>query len=109
MRINIYSEHMLTEGDDQDAGWEEEKLGFIYDRGDFAANRPDFVWQTHKGKFIFPRDMATPHIFNALKMLWNHILDLDGEYKYYPDIKEWSRRYCHKAISAFTEELWTRV
>jgi hypothetical protein len=80
---------------------------FISDRGALAAIREDFVWETHKGRFQYPRDMATPHLIHAVNMIWRNWFGLKNDY---PEIKSrWSDAYVRRALSELTNELNWRI
>lgn len=71
-----------------------------------------FLWVTHKGKeIVLPREMATPHLFYALRMIYNHSVPpcfRVGEFKRYIDVPNWDPRYRAQAIRAFVAELTKR-
>lgn len=37
------------------------------------VEKHDFRWQTMKGKILTLQEMSTGHIFNAMKMIYNHL------------------------------------
>lgn len=81
-------------------------------RSDFAE---PFVWVTHKGESLLVENMATPHIFYSLRMVWNHtvppvfrVTDGGGEFNRYRDVPHWTDEYKRQALEAFTRELENR-
>ena len=49
---------------------------------------PNFRWVTQDGTIMRPRDMHTSHLYNALRMIWNHsvprafaVLPFNHQYK----------------------------
>ena len=70
-----------------------------------------FYWYTHDGEVLEPQDMATPHIFYALRMVWNHSVPRVwrvGNYKEYADVPRWSGSYRKAAITELANELAQR-
>lgn len=43
---------------------------------------PNFRWITQQGESIHPTAMSTWHLFNSLKMIWNHTVP--GEFQFMP-------------------------
>lgn len=75
-----------------------------------AAKSP-FIWITRKGEVQYVDEMATPHIFYALRMLFNHAVPPAfriGDFKRYPELEEWSNDYKLDAQKAFLTELKLR-
>lgn len=79
--------------------------------------RPDdeFTWVTHKGQMYEVSEMATPHLFYSLRMLFNHVvppvfrvLGAGETMKRYDDVKYWSPDYQHDALEALSHELESR-
>lgn len=71
----------------------------------------EFMWLTHKGEAYYPSEMATPHLFYSLRMLWNNTVPpvfRVGKFKRYKDIPTWSRDYVKLAIDELARELGTR-
>jgi hypothetical protein len=75
----------------------------------------DFIWRTHTGQSRYVSDMASPHIFYALRMIFNHsvppafrVLRPGETMNRYPDVPNWTPEYRQAAISAFTRELCSR-
>src|SRR6266446_10754653 len=97
MKIEI-NNGTITIDDNHAAKWDYPPYPYIFfeeplfksDRGPIEAEHISFMWQTHKGKRLELWEMATPHIWNTLKMLWNHLLKVEGDYRYYLDIKTWA-------------------
>lgn len=70
-----------------------------------------FTWYTHDDDALDPADMATPHVFYALRMIWNHSVPeiwRVGDYKKYSDVPRWSAAYRQRAIEELTRELVSR-
>lgn len=66
-----------------------------------------FLWETDKGKLVAPKDMATPHIINALNMLWRNLFELKEDR---PEIRnDWSSGYINRATQELSDELQRRV
>lgn len=75
----------------------------------------DFIWRTHTGQSRYVSDMASPHIFYALRMIFNHsvppafrVLRPGETMNRYPDVPHWTPEYRQAAINAFTRELCSR-
>jgi hypothetical protein len=71
----------------------------------------DFIWRTHTGQSRYVSDMASPHIFYAMRMIFNHsvppafrVLRPGETMNRYPDVPHW----CQAAINAFNRELEER-
>ena len=72
-----------------------------------AANAQPFLWKTHKGKYLQLEDMATPHLINAINMIWNNLFDIKNDH---PEVGEfWSGSYVDRAAKELTAELQKRV
>jgi hypothetical protein len=87
----------------------------------YSNEQPDdsepFLWMTHKGELVSPEDMATPHLFYALRMIFNHTCPevfqtpplSDSErvkgINRYGDVPKWTPAYCARAVRALTSEL----
>lgn len=71
-----------------------------------------FLWLTHDGDLVKPKDMATPHLYFAVRMIFNHTLPAEyrtpGGYKQYADVPAWSEEYKKAAIKELIAELNTR-
>lgn len=76
-----------------------------------AAQVKNWLWKPDKGEPMYPKDMTTRHLVNALKMLIAntdpHRLPPVGV-SLYPSIMDWSPAYIKRAIAEFTKELRTR-
>lgn len=86
-------------------------IPFKSDRGPIDAEREDFMWETHKGKRIKPREMATPHLFNTIKMLWNNTVPpvfRVGPFKRYRDVGTWDLKYLMRALDELQDEFESR-
>jgi hypothetical protein len=85
-------------------------------RNSNPTGKERFVWRSHRGHNYFPDEMATPHVFYALRMLWNHsvpaalrVTDAGGHFKRYRDIPHWNYEYRNLAMRELTDELSTRT
>jgi hypothetical protein len=74
-----------------------------------------FVWVTHKGARLYPCDMATPHLFYSLRMVFNHsvppvfrVLGPGEEMNRYRDVPYWTADYRREALTQLTAELDSR-
>jgi hypothetical protein len=70
-----------------------------------------FVWQTDKGKLLYPREMATEHLFYTIRMLFNHSVPPAfrvGQFKRHDNVFEWPLVYKEQAAAALREALQTR-
>lgn len=70
-----------------------------------------FIWETNDGVCLSVKEMATPHLFFALRMIYNHSVPPAfrvGEFRQRPEVCEWPVEYRAQACSAFTEELEQR-
>lgn len=76
-----------------------------------GKDRSVFVWLTHDGERKLPQQMATPHLFYALRMIWNHSVPeffrIPGTTRY-PDVPHWSKEYRLQAIDILEQELLSR-
>lgn len=76
-----------------------------------AGSMNPFLWVTHKGKVMELLDMATPHLFYTVRMLFNHSVPpvfRVGEFKRYPDVPNWPIRYRRAAVASMRKELSKR-
>lgn len=80
-----------------------------------AAPKGPFLWLTHGGLLLRPKDMATPHLYYALRMIFNHSVPEEfrtpeslHSVKQYNDVPKWSRSYRKAAIDALAGELRVR-
>jgi hypothetical protein len=70
-----------------------------------------FKWVTKTGEELYPRDMNTTHIFNAIKMMYNNLVAPThrvGRYISWWDIKYWDASYIAAASFALIWELRKR-
>jgi len=77
----------------------------------FGPGGGRFVWYTHTGEAMDPEDMATPHVFYALRMVWNHSVPRVmkvGDGPNYPDVRRWCESYRKAAINTLASELSQR-
>ena len=107
MRINLYDDGSY----DVDHGW---KPPFYQPYKQYrgrtieAGTQDDFLWETDKGVLIAPEDMATPHLINAINMIWRNVFELKTADR--PEILgEWSSVYVDRAARELTAELQKRV
>lgn len=71
----------------------------------------EFIWRTHSGEEYYPSEMATMHLFYAVRMLFNNTVApcfRVGKFKRYRDIADWSSEYKQAAATALVQELATR-
>ena len=71
---------------------------------------PNFFWQTQEGDIVHPSEMTTWHLFNCLRMIWNHTVRLDYRihpYRRYRNI-DWPREQIYRAIQNLFNELMNR-
>lgn len=82
----------------------------------FIPNAPDeFVYRSHNGKQYNVTDMATPHLFYSLRMIFNHtvppafrVLRPGEQMRRYLDVPFWTDEYRRNAVEAFVAELENR-
>jgi hypothetical protein len=99
MRINLYSDGLYDIAGE--LGWEDDEPRY----GD--GEELDFLWQTDKGDLISPKDMATPHLINAVNMVWRNLFEIKEDR---PEIRnDWSRAYIRRALEKLTSELQERA
>jgi hypothetical protein len=101
MRIDLYSngEHHV---------WgQSATLSQPYEPRYGGGDEPNFLWQTDKGDLVSPRDMATPHLINAVNMVWRNLFEIKEDR---PEIRnEWSCNYIRRALEELTKELQERA
>lgn len=65
-----------------------------------------WVWRTASGESLLPEQMETRHVFNTLRMIWNHVAPEDlrlHPYRRYRSI--YSREYMLEAVQHLATEL----
>lgn len=70
--------------------------------------RQKFIWETDRGELIAPEDMATEHLFYAVRMLFNHTYPPAfriGEFKRHRNVFKWPLDYREQALLALAIEL----
>lgn len=70
-----------------------------------------FIWETDKNEMVKPKDMATPHLFYTLRMIFNHSmppLARVGDFNRRRNVPHWPLEYRLQAGNAMAEELRTR-
>jgi|SRR6516164_9488523 hypothetical protein len=72
---------------------------------------PRFYWITHTCDRLHPTEMATSHLFNALKMMWNN--SVPEQYRIQPyrkwgGIPQMQTNYKRQAIKNLLAELMNR-
>jgi hypothetical protein len=70
-----------------------------------------FLWETHDGERMLLTKMATGHIFNAFRMLFNHTVPPAfrvGEFVRRGDVPFWPMNYITQAMAAFRVEFLSR-
>lgn len=96
----------------QDEPWDRSE--FI-ERPVWLLRKIPFRWVTHSGDVVDLRNMATPHVYYALRMVWNHSVPEEfctpesiHPVKKYKDVPHWSRTYRKIAVDALSKELAKR-
>lgn len=68
-----------------------------------------FIWKTHDGRKLTVQKMETPHLFNIVKMVWNHSCPEELKFKPY---REWNLNldveYLKEVVKRILVELSTR-
>jgi len=70
-----------------------------------------FRWRDRKGNFFLPSEMQTRHLFYTLRMIWNHTMPLDAQFKHfkkYEFSKFYTEDYLKSAVYYITNELAVR-
>lgn len=70
-----------------------------------------FRWQTMDGQLLTVQEMETEHIYNCLRMIFNHSIPEpynDMGFKYYPAIKYWPTERRRQCVMIFIKELSQR-
>lgn len=114
MRIDLYNDGSFEVDEHGVAAIEESGGGISYaplqkyrGRDLKAAGQEDFLWETDKGTLIAPEDMATPHLVNAINMLWRNVFRIKEDR---PEImNEWAALYVDRACKELSAELQKRV
>jgi len=71
----------------------------------------NFLWQTMEGELLRLPEMQTTHIWNSLKMIWNHRVASPYKiipYKEYKGIEEWSADHTKWTVLNLYNELMNR-
>ena len=95
----------------EDAPYEYNRRDVRSDMLTKAALSGKFIWITHKGEAKLLNEMATPHIFYSLRMVFNHSVPpcfRVGELRRYYDVSNWQDARKAAAITALRQELSTR-
>lgn len=74
--------------------------------------KPVFRWTTHDGREFRPRDMATTHLFNSIKMLYNNTVPPAfrvGEFRRWKDVATWDPEYLQEAMGELASEFESRT
>ncbi len=101
--VRTYDEYFPDSTGQYSIGYNSEDIG----RDAEDARREPFIWKTDKGKLLLVEDMATPHLINAIKMIWRNVFGLDNDR---PEImNSWSSAYVDRATKEFSKELQKRV
>jgi len=72
---------------------------------------PNFLWVTQEGEITYPKAMSTWHLFNSLRMIWNHTVAPQYRlipYKPYKGIDRWPKGMRRRAIRNLFNELMNR-
>ncbi|ATN95005.1 hypothetical protein [Leptospira phage LE3] len=70
-----------------------------------------FQWRSREGKFYYPKDMATRHLFYTWLMIWNHSAPKEQKvmgYKSYTFAKFYTPEYMFEAFKQTYFELKSR-
>jgi hypothetical protein len=73
--------------------------------------RKNFKWITSDGDALSPKDMATPHLFYALRMIWNNTVPpvfRIGMFRRRSAVGTWPIDYVVQAVDELRKELNTR-
>lgn len=71
-----------------------------------------WVWKTSDNRRLSPSNMDTNHLFNTLKMIWNHFMPTEfritpfKQYSYFSSF--YTREYLGEAIQKIGKELLNR-
>ncbi len=71
------------------------------------AERHPFIWKTDKDKLMLVEEMATPHLINAINMIWRNVFGIKNDHPRIMD--RWSSAYVDRATREFSKELQNRV
>lgn len=104
---------------EQDTDWTEKLRKLLRDPRNADRYIPDnpheFVWVSHNGSRRRISEMASPHIFYSLRMIFNHsvppafrVLRPGETMNRYSDVPHWTPAYRQAAVNAFTRELCSR-
>lgn len=80
-------------------------------RSDKYPVDPNFRWVCMDTRVMRPQEMATHHLFNALKMMWNHNVPEDWiiqPFTHYPGVRKFPKGMRKAAISNLFNELMNR-
>lgn len=90
-------------------------LGVVNPDRYIPDNPHEFVWVSHNGSRRRISEMASPHIFYSLRMIFNHsvppafrVLRPGETMNRYSDVPHWTPAYRQAAVNAFTRELCSR-
>lgn len=88
------------------------KKAFQLGSGSVAIQPPaTFIWLDHRGKKHLPQQMATPHLFYAIRMVWNHSVPTYFKIPgvlHRSDVPHWSKAYRIQALEVLGAELFSR-
>ncbi len=77
-----------------------------------AQGSSPFFWVTDRGEIKQPKQMATPHLFNAFRMLWNNTVAPAfrvGTFKRHKEVESYPPRYVERAGVELVRELSKRT
>ena len=77
-----------------------------------TALDPAFRWRTRRNQWLRPADMETRHLFNTVKMVWNHSAPYDLQFRpfrQYTFGPTYTAEYMKQAVNAMVAELQTRT
>lgn len=52
-----------------------DKRAVVLSSDETALVDPNFQWKTNDGRFLYPRNMRTSHLFNVFRMVWNNLCE----------------------------------
>ena len=71
-----------------------------------------YTWRDQKGQHHRPEDMSTSHLFNTLKMIWNHSVPAERQvkpFRQYPFGPFYSQEYINESVKMLMRELVNRT
>lgn len=80
-------------------------------KGTHLKKKPDFIWKTKDDRRYKVKDMETRHLFNTIRMIWNHKMPADaalGSFIRYEFGSFYTNEYLELAIKKMLPELILR-